>query len=96
MENITLADHQIKCIALSLLKEWQTLEEMQKEFPMQDFDFVTMVQCFSNLGLSRVNKVLNESDNEYIDYHLWGNISKFDCAKTLILTGKLPHSNKRV
>ena len=93
MTTSNLAQHQVKQIALLLVKEWKELSYIPVSHPMQEPDYTGLVQIFHKLGLSKVSNILLKTDYEYLkDHHF--NMSTFDCANYYLINGKMPTVNK--
>ncbi len=58
--------HQAKLLGTLLIKEWQQLEQVKKNHPDQSVCFVTLVQCFNQIGLNRITDILNLVDTEFL------------------------------
>ncbi|AFK66728.1 hypothetical protein COPG_00132 [Colwellia phage 9A] len=85
-----LMPHMVQALAMALLTQWRELEHVQREQPLQKIDFITLIQCFSKLGLSRVADVLLKNDTEYLKTHLF-NTEPHVIAQYMILTnGQYP------
>jgi hypothetical protein len=84
-----LSEHQIKQVALLLVKEWKELSYITASHPMQEPDYTTLVQIFHRMELSKVSNILLKTDDEYLkDHHF--NMSTFDCANYYLINGEMP------
>ena len=88
LTNCSLANHQLQQIAILLVNEWERLDQFKELHPTQTPDYVTLVQCLGNISASRVANILNMCDDEYLTKYNFTR-SKYRCARSLILTGKL-------
>ena len=64
MKNLPI--HQAKLLGTLLIKEWQQLEEVKNKHPDQSVCFVTLVQCFNQVGLNKVADILNLVDTDFL------------------------------